>query len=140
MPLTPFSFYNGLTPDNTATDIPMDAILNGLLGAPGVGASAKGATTAILKTNTGLVTQLQNFLTRMVPPAGSSQVAAINWILFDERFNFLKAGSSPVGMSGSVKDHKRDLTYIPITQNGYFYVYVSNQSNLNAYFPARLAI
>jgi RHS repeat-associated protein len=61
--------------------------------------------------------------------------AFINWVLFDEQFKFVSSGSGfeQVGTNDEFKTHT--ISELPITKNGYLYVYVSNQSsNVNVYF------
>lgn len=61
--------------------------------------------------------------------------AFINWVLFDEQFKFVSSGSGfeQVGTNEEFKTHT--IEDIPVTKNGYLYVYVSNQSsNVNVYF------
>jgi RHS repeat-associated protein len=63
--------------------------------------------------------------------------AFLNWILFDERMNYVAASSGFVQVGGgsqtSVTTLQRDN--IVITKNGYFYVYVSNETpNVDVFF------
>jgi RHS repeat-associated protein len=56
--------------------------------------------------------------------------------LFDEQFKCVGGNLSRVGASGTVKKHYSDLRLqgIPVTKNGYIFVYISNESNLNVFF------
>ena len=60
--------------------------------------------------------------------------AGICYILFDEQFNYAGGGFDPVlsGTSGGIKSHV--LPQIAVPKNGYIYIYVSNESNLNVFF------
>jgi RHS repeat-associated protein len=63
--------------------------------------------------------------------------AYINYILFDEQFKYVGGGASRVGTSGTVKDHWQadpTLQGIEATKNGYIFVYLSNESNLDVFF------
>ncbi len=60
--------------------------------------------------------------------------ASISYILFDERMKYIGGGNNFVsGMSGSAvtKDH---VLTANVSKNGYIYVYVSNQNDINIYF------
>jgi len=72
---------------------------------------------------------LQSFLEPN--PAGSVVNAHMNWILFDEQMKFVSGGSNPVHITGGYKLHTAS---VPVSKNGYLYVYVSNQSNQVVYF------
>ena len=56
------------------------------------------------------------------------------YILFDEQFNYVAGGFDPVAntSAGGLKSHF--LQGIPVTKNGYIYIYVSNESNINVFF------
>lgn len=63
--------------------------------------------------------------------------AAINWILFDDQLKYVNSHFSIVEQNGVLKDHytaDAQLRDIPITENGYIYIYVSNESPVNVYF------
>ncbi|WP_211227061.1 RHS repeat domain-containing protein [Terrimonas ferruginea] len=46
----------------------------------------------------------------------------------------MSGGASPVNPTGFTKDHFLDLQNLAATQNGYLYVYVSNESPVNVFF------
>jgi RHS repeat-associated protein len=61
--------------------------------------------------------------------------AFINWVLFDEQFNYVAANSGfeQVGADTILTPHSR--TNQPVGKNGYLYVYVSNETpNINVFF------
>ena len=63
--------------------------------------------------------------------------AYINYIFFDEQFKYAGGGASRVGGTGTVKDHGQanaTLRGIVAPKNGYIFVYVSNESNLDVFF------
>lgn len=75
------------------------------------------------------------------PATPNKPKAYLNWVLFDEQFKLVEAGSSadPVPdetyylTNNSVYTHLKPN--LPIPASGYFYVYVSNETpNINVYF------
>jgi RHS repeat-associated protein len=121
--------------------LPVLDILNGLLNSPGSPVMAKGVSISDLGgNNIGLTNPINSVLSDQVsentPTAQSKPRAYVNWILFDEQFNFVNAGFSQVGANGVVKSHFNDATMqnISVSKNGYIYVYCSNESSLSVYF------
>jgi len=94
--------------------------------------NGKGITGSDLNNISQLTTGLSNLLgtqggqTSMVPKA------YINWVFFDERFNYAGGGFERVGTSGSVKPHTN--TGIVVPKNGYVFVFCSNESPHNVFF------
>ena len=67
--------------------------------------------------------------------AGSTRPKAfLNWILLDEQFKIVNSstGFEPVGADGEFKTFVK--TSLPISQNGYLYVYTSNESPVDVFF------
>src|SRR5690606_11300740 len=65
----------------------------------------------------------------------SKPKAFVNWILFDEQFNFVSesSGFEQVGTSDEISTHLK--TGLTLEKNGYLYVYVSNETpNIDVYF------
>jgi RHS repeat-associated protein len=60
--------------------------------------------------------------------------AFLNWILLDEQFKIVNSstGFEPVGADGEFKTFVK--TGLPISQNGYLYVYTSNESPVDVFF------
>lgn len=61
--------------------------------------------------------------------------AFVNWIVFDERFNYV-AGSSGYEQVGGVEQYStHSRTGLPIDKSGYLFVYVSNETpNIDVFF------
>lgn len=72
--------------------------------------------------------------------AGQPVKAGVNWILFDDQFRPVQSGSGfdPVSSSPDVIKNVGsgavNTTNISMPQNGYLYVYCSNESNMDVYF------
>jgi RHS repeat-associated protein len=129
------SYYsdNNTGGSNSNLLIPVTELISGLLGTPG-GVGTDKATNGDLGGNSTLTGFISGFLTKATredPTDAQKPKAAINWILLDDHFNYVTGNFSPVG-----KVHNDDaaLKNIPVTKNGYLYVYVSNESPVNVYF------
>ncbi len=55
----------------------------------------------------------------------------LNYILFDQDFNYVDAGFDQVTSAASGSHEKLTIPTLSISQGGYLYVYVSNESNTN---------
>ncbi|HEV2483712.1 MAG TPA: RHS repeat-associated core domain-containing protein, partial [Puia sp.] len=122
---------------------PVSAVLGSLLGAFG-GSSAVSSTLAHSALGSGgfnnaVTTPTATSLNPMLSPASAQSgtqapYAGINYIIFDDQFKpqGTVVGFDPVSTStDNIKQHSLAVT---IPKNGYIFVYVSNQSNLNVYF------
>ncbi|THU39766.1 RHS repeat-associated core domain-containing protein [Niastella caeni] len=110
--------------------IPVNSILDAFLGTPAM--FGKGLTTVGIST-TPLVDALDAFRTRN--DGTSTPWAYINWIFFDEQFNFAGGGFDRIGSNGVVKDHNNvTIPTLTAPKNGYVFVYCSNESQYNVFF------
>jgi RHS repeat-associated protein len=133
---------NNVNPD-PPTPILQDLISGFLGGVGGAISSSHGTTTTTQIQNSGVLTpNINNFLGTQVNDP-SRPKAYLNWILFDEQFNFVSSSSGAeqvpaesyygTAPSNQVKQHIQ--TDLPINKSGYLYVYVSNETpNINVYF------
>ncbi|MFL9485699.1 DUF6443 domain-containing protein [Chitinophagaceae bacterium LWZ2-11] len=135
------SYYNANNNnDNTGNNLPFEAILTGLLGAPTGAATTGHAGLAVtdLQNINNAASDIGSFLTNSSRLAINSNTprAYINYIVFDEHFKYVTGNVSPVGTVGVLKDHRDDIAMkgISIPQNGYLYVYCSNESPVDVYF------
>jgi len=133
------SYYFTNTVAPTSPNLPLNDIINALLGTPTGSTIGKAIAADLTANNTGFVTAVNSFITQnnTSTPAGRPR-AFINYILFDEQFNYLTAYASLVNtVGGTVKSHwdaDPQLRNIPVTKNGYIYVYCSNESPVNVFF------
>ena len=122
--------------DNAAIPAPPQSLLGDLLAQMPVAIATAGNhyTATQVATSGILVPGLTSFLSSQGGPASKPR-AFVNWLLLDEKFNFVAANSGYeiVGESNSVTSHNR--INMPIDKNGYLYIYVSNETaNRDVYF------
>jgi RHS repeat-associated protein len=134
---------NSVNPAPPTTPILQDLISGFLGGVGGAISSSHGTTTTTQIQNSGVLTpNINNFLGTQAYDAARPK-AYLNWILFDEQFNFVSSSSGAeqvpaesfygTAPSNQVKQHIQ--TDLPINKSGYLYVYVSNETpNINVYF------
>lgn len=81
-------------------------------------------------------TALSDFISNRTP-TNNAPKAFINWILFDDQLKYKDSGSDPVE-SGGYKPHNKfmfDQEPVIVQNNGYLYVFVSNETeNIDVYF------
>jgi len=112
--------------------LPLEDLLLSLLN-QGKTVNFKGITMDVLN-NQGITTGLLQSWLDGIPQNGNAPKAYINWILLDEQLKPVENNSSfdPVdGQAEVLKTHARSVN---INRNGYLYVYVSNQTNLDVFF------
>ncbi|MCU7551147.1 DUF6443 domain-containing protein [Chitinophagaceae bacterium LB-8] len=132
------SYYNATDNFNNSnsTTLALRDILDAFLNTPGNVAVGKGVTAPQLEgVNTGLIPS--SFIRGNNGENSNTPKAYINYILLDEQFRYMGGGFSRVGGSGAVKNHwfsDAALQNIAVEKNGYLYVYVSNESNVDVFF------
>lgn len=110
-------------------------LLGALVGSPSV-IAGKGAlsapTVASIGTNP---TNLSNFITNNTGTSTRPK-AFLNWILLDEKLQYIAGNADPVATGGGHKLHQAFFDNpISITKNGYLYIYVSNEApNFEVFF------
>ena len=118
------------TPVNPFNDI-ISALAGSIGGLPG---TAHPTTTEL--NNSGVLTpNVTNFLNSESGYVTSRPKAFINWILFDDRFNYVNnsSGFEQVGSSGILTMHTR--SNLALSKNGYLYIYSSNETpNIDVFF------
>jgi RHS repeat-associated protein len=107
-----------------------------MLLSPANAAAGKGFTgTNLVTINAGQIPG--SFFTGANGEITTIPKAYINYIFFDDQFKYAGGNVSRVGASGTVKDHwtvDAQLQNITVPKNGYIFVYVSNESNLDVFF------
>jgi len=127
---------NGTSPGTPVTPLSdlVTALINGVGGLPGGGHPL----TPALQSNSGILSNnLTNFLndTSGNPITQTRPHAFLNWILFDNQFNYVAASSGydQVGADQQLKQHI--FTDLPVTSSGYLYIYTSNETpNIQVFF------
>ncbi|WP_158085330.1 RHS repeat-associated core domain-containing protein [Niastella vici] len=120
-----------------------NSALNDILGSLAGGlVTVAGETKATLSelANTGsspLIGPINSFLNSRDTSNATKPRAYLNWILLDEQFTYVnsfpQSGAIPVGSADVLTTLAQ--SGIPITKNGYLYVYVSNETgNRDVYF------
>lgn len=92
------------------------------------------ATATQLSGSTVLPPGVTSFLNGQ-SPGSTKPKAYLNWILFDEQFNYVSSSSgfAQVGNSDVYTTHI--FNNLPITKSGYLYIYVSNETpNIDVFF------
>jgi RHS repeat-associated protein len=115
------------------------SFLNVFAGSAVVSATHGGITGATLNGNSGITGTLNSWLNGPShSPTGTTPKAYINWVFLDDRF---QPNTSVNGMSGaSVVSAYSDtllshsIPAVNISQNGYIYVYCSNESDVDVFF------
>lgn len=134
-------WYQGSAGGNN-TNFPA-AVLSSMLQAISGGTAAG----SLVKENASAITTNLNtvpgFISAVQPngsnPAETTPQAYLTILFFDERFNFIAAADGGVAQQRVAASITADGSTLPLSdvkapKNGYAYVYVSNQSNLDVFF------
>lgn len=97
-------------------------------------AATKAASSSIIANlNTGLPFS-QVISPDITSSTGNLPKAYLNVVFFDERFNFVSESSTSVRVGAANVAANLALTQIKAPENGYCYVYISNESTVSVYF------
>jgi RHS repeat-associated protein len=129
------SYYFNNNTGGQHYSVPVEAIMNGILGSPAGKAAVKSSAGNSINRGSAFGDLVNAYLKhpdRNTDKAGNLPKAYINWILFDNNFKYVTGSFDRVGKPNEVKRHS--LGNIPVTKNGYLYVYASNESPENVFF------
>ena len=125
---------NGTSPGAPAN--PLNDLLASLISGIGHLPGGGHPSLSTLQNNTDpLSTNITEFLSDTGSSINSSRPHAfVNWILFDNQFNYVaeSSGFDQVGSDTTLRNHV--LMNLPVTKSGYLYIYLSNTSNIDVYF------
>jgi RHS repeat-associated protein len=133
-----FAWYKPAATDN-GVDQNLAPVIFNLLGqlTPGISGLAKGSAASQV-TNNILQPGMESLLGNQIPVTGAPK-AFLNYVLLDEQqFKAVKYGATPVpGINSGMQKQLLQVENgndIEIPQNGYLYVFVSNESKGEVYF------
>lgn len=120
---------NGASPAGPAS--PINSIIAAL--ANGVAGASGGKATAVQLQQGGVLDPaVTNFLNSQ-SYSSSKPKAFVNWLLLDEQLKYAGGGFEQVGDNEVFSTHIRNG--LPVSKNGYLYVYVSNETpNIDVFF------
>ena len=131
------SFYNTgttSTPNSSITDV-LASLATGVVN---MAAGGKGTITDLNNTTTSpIYAALNSFLPSNDPNTTGKPKAYLNWILLDDQLKYVssypQSGAVVVGAAGTL--NVLGYTGLPITKNGYLYIWVSNETpNWDVFF------
>ena len=117
--------------------IAVQDLINAFTAIPSI--SSKGISGTQITGQPGFPTTLNGLIGNQPAQNSDRPKAAINWIVFDEQFKWVSGGfdmvETAVNTSGTFKNHNLStIPTIPIPENGYIYIYCSNESQYNVFF------
>src|ERR1700676_1144901 len=130
------SFYNSGTtslPNSSVTDV-LASLATGIVN---VASGGKGSLSDLNNTTTSpIYAALNSFMTNDPNPTGKPK-AYLNWILLDDQLKYVssypQSGAMVVGNAGVL--NTLGYTGLPITKNGYLYIWVNNETpNWDVFF------
>ena len=127
-----YAFYNtAVQPPPGGIDLTSDILS---LLSTGVVNNSGGKITNAAGVSTAVNPGVTNFLTNNRPYDNTKPKAYLNWILFDNQFNYIASNS---GVKQAQPGASKQALVAPlqtIAKNGYLYIYLSNESQQDVYF------
>jgi len=131
------SFYNTGT-TNTPNSSITDVLASLATGVVNMTSGGKGSITDLNNTSSSpIYAALNSFLPTDDPTPSGKPKAYLNWILLDDQLKYVssypQSGAVVVGAAGTL--NTIGYTGLPITKNGFLYIWVSNETpNWDAFF------
>jgi RHS repeat-associated protein len=130
--ISTYAFYNtAVQPPPGGVDLTSEILS---LLSTGVVNNSAGKITSAASVSTAVNPGVTNFLTNNRPYDNAKPKAYLNWILFDNQFNYIASNS---GVQQAVAGASKQALIAPlqtIAKNGYLYIYLSNESQQDVYF------
>src|SRR6201985_886360 len=126
---------NSAAPGPPVSPLPdlLASLISGVSGLPGGGHP----TASMLQANPTLLSDnISQFLGDTgVAITQTKPHAFVNWVLFDNQFNYVAASSGFDQVGGDQEFKKHILTNLPVSESGYLYIYTSNETpNIDVFF------
>ncbi len=111
----------------------LSSLAEGIVGSVG---ETKGTLSQLNNISTSpLLGTLNTFRTNKNPNVTGKPKAYLNWILFDEQFKYVEASSGAIPVNNPDVIEPLVPANIPITKNGFLYIYLSNETqNWDVFF------
>jgi RHS repeat-associated protein len=124
------SFYNTGT-TNTPNSSITDVLASLATGVVNMASGGKGSITDLNNTSTSpIFAALNSFMPANDPNQSTKPKAYLNWILLDDQLNYVssypQSGAIVIGAAGTL--NVLGYTGLPITKNGFLYIWVSNET------------
>lgn len=114
---------------------PLVSLLSALASSIGNLAAGHTTSTELQATNTLDPGALDFYNSHSSSDSTTKPKAFVNWVLFDEQFKYVgsNSGFEQVGADNTLTIHTQ--TGLPVSKNGYLYIYTSNETpNINVFF------
>jgi RHS repeat-associated protein len=130
------SFYKSGGTAGSYNDPLTDILTSLATGIVGIAGESKGTLSALSNNTTSpLLGALNSFRTGNNPNQPYKPKAYLNWILLDEQYNYVSTSSSAIPIGNADVLITLAQTGIPMTRNGFLYIYVSNETqNWDVFF------
>jgi RHS repeat-associated protein len=130
--ISTYAFYNTpVQPPPGGVDLTSEILS---LLSSGVVSNSGGKITSASGVSTAVNPGVTNFLTNNRPYDNAKPKAYLNWILFDNQFNYIASNSGVKQAQPGASKQALIASLQTIAKNGYLYIYVSNESQQDVYF------